>query len=64
MLPTQRLESLRVKHQNISHLLEKEEQRPAADDYYIQQLKKQKLHLKDLMEGINENVSSDDRMVS
>ena len=55
MLPAQRLESLRVKHADITSLLEKEEQRPAADGYYIQQLKKQKLHLKDLMEGMNQN---------
>lgn len=54
MLPAQRLESLRVKHSSISDMLEKEERRPAADDYYIQQLKKQKLYLKDLMQGLND----------
>lgn len=54
MLPTQRLESLRVKHSDISDMLEREERRPAADDYYIQQLKKQKLYLKDLIQGLND----------
>ena len=51
MLPQARLDALKQKHARISALIEKEESRSAVDERTIKLLKRQKLVLKDEIEG-------------
>ncbi len=43
------LSALRTKHADLEHKLEQEENRPFPDTNIIHDLKKQKLHLKDVL---------------
>ncbi len=43
------LSALRIKHAELEQKLEREENRPSPDSKVIHDLKKQKLHLKDLL---------------
>jgi uncharacterized protein len=43
------MSALRVKHQELEDKLEREENRPLPDSRLVLNLKKQKLHLKDVM---------------
>jgi len=43
----ERLDSLKNKHETLDHKIESEEKRPHPNDIHIQDLKKQKLLLKD-----------------
>ncbi|GJL84418.1 MAG: hypothetical protein DHS20C02_01930 [Micavibrio sp.] len=47
-----RIEALKAKHSALSMRIEKEQQRPSAASYYLQKLKKQKLVLKEEIEGL------------
>lgn len=47
-----RLEALRQKHAMLSTRIEQEQRRPSATDFYLRQLKKQKLLLKEEIENI------------
>lgn len=47
MAITQRIESLKQRHSEVETLLHTEESRPAQDEAKIQQLKREKLTLKD-----------------
>lgn len=49
-----RLEALRARHSLLSMRLEEEQRRPATSDFYLRQLKKEKLMLKEQIEGIRE----------
>ncbi len=43
------MSALRIKHQELEAKLEREENRPLPDSRLVLNLKKQKLHLKDVM---------------
>ncbi len=47
-----RIKALQTKHNVISSQLEEAQNSPSATDFYLRQLKKQKLHLKDELEGL------------
>lgn len=49
-----RLEALQARHSALSHKIEIEQSRPGSSDWLISSLKRQKLHLKEQMEGIAE----------
>lgn len=62
--PTAHLKALKKKHLAISERLEKAQGRPSTADYYLTQLKKQKLLLKDRIEHLaahaaNESLSEE-----
>ena len=46
---TNHMSALRIKHADLQNKLEREETRPMPDSELILSLKKQKLHLKDVM---------------
>ncbi len=46
-------EALEARHSAISHKIELEQRSPGASDMYIRMLKQQKLHLKEMIEGIS-----------
>jgi hypothetical protein len=48
-----RLDALQARHEAISHKIEMEQNSPGASDWYITSLKRQRLHLKEQIEGIN-----------
>lgn len=45
-----RLEALRTRHSALSTKIEREQGRVSADDWYLKDLKRQKLHLKEEIE--------------
>lgn len=47
MTGDERIESLKVKHSKLEHLIDKEAHRPMPDDVHLAQLKREKLRLKD-----------------
>lgn len=47
-----RLEALRDRHAALSVRVEQAQKRPATTDFFLRQLKKQKLILKEEMEGL------------
>lgn len=47
-----RLEALKERHYVLSTKLEEEQRRPSTNDFYLRQLKKQKLMLKEQIEEI------------
>lgn len=47
-----RLEALKARHSVLSMKLEEEQSRPSTNDFYLRQLKKQKLMLKEQIEGL------------
>lgn len=47
---TSRLEALQAKHNALKSHIETEQRSPAATDFYLRQLKKQKLQLKEQIE--------------
>lgn len=47
-----RLEALKSKHMLIDERIEEEQSRPAVADFYLRQLKKQKLILKEQIESL------------
>lgn len=48
-----RLEALQARHEALSHKIELEQSRPGTSDWYLKALKRQKLHLKEQIEGIS-----------
>jgi hypothetical protein len=50
--PASRLEALRHKHAILKHRIEQMQSLPSTTDFYLRQLKKQKLILKEQIEGI------------
>lgn len=50
--PISRLNALREKHQTYKKEIRKAQQSPSTTDYYLSQLKKQKLVIKEEIEGI------------
>lgn len=48
----ERIEALRAKHQALEHAITEENTRPHPDEVRISTLKKQKLRIKDEIEGI------------
>lgn len=46
-------QALEARHNAISHKIEEEQVRPGASDWYLKALKRQKLHLKEQIEGIS-----------
>jgi len=55
--PTSRVEALRAKHTALSERIREEQKRPSSADYYLRQLKKQKLQIKEEIEGIRKVAS-------
>ena len=49
-----RIEALRAKHKSISRKIELEQLSPSINDYRIGELKRQKLKIKEELEGIRE----------
>lgn len=49
-----RVEALRARHSALAEKIEQEQLSPAASDWYIKDLKRQKLFLKEEIEGIRE----------
>lgn len=49
-----RLEALRKRHAILSSRIEEAQRSPSTTDFYLRQLKKQKLVLKEEIEGIRE----------
>lgn len=47
-----RLEALRKRHSHISDRIEEAHRRPSTTDFYLRQLKKEKLMLKEQIEGL------------
>jgi hypothetical protein len=52
--PTSRIEALRHKHALLKHRIEVMQNLPSTTDFYLRQLKKQKLLLKEEIEGIRD----------
>ncbi len=50
--PISRLESLKHKHSLLKYRIEQMQNLPSTTDFYLKQLKKQKLLLKEEIEGI------------
>ncbi len=50
-----RLEALRQRHSVLSNKVEEAHKSPSTTDFYLRQLKKQKLVLKEEIEGIRES---------
>ena len=50
-----RVEALRKRHAMLSTRIEEAQKSPATTDFYLRQLKKQKLVLKEEIEGIRES---------
>lgn len=50
--PASRIEALRHKHALLKHRIETMQTLPSTTDFYLRQLKKQKLMLKEEIEGI------------
>ncbi|MCD8494084.1 MAG: DUF465 domain-containing protein [Alphaproteobacteria bacterium] len=59
---SRRLEALKAKHYAIAERLETAMKRPGMADYYLKQLKKQKLQLKDSIQQFMESNDSVKRM--
>lgn len=51
-----RLESLKRQHEELENAIHKEEKRPHPDEVSLQQMKKEKLHIKDEMSTITQAV--------
>lgn len=47
-----RIDALRKKHRDISDRIEQEQVSPSVADFYLRQLKKEKLMLKEQIEGL------------
>jgi len=47
-----RLEALKTRHTALSHKIEIEQGKPGSSDWYLSALKRQRLHLKEEIEGI------------
>lgn len=50
--PASRIEALRNKHASLKNRIEEMQTLPSTTDFYLRQLKKQKLMLKEEIEGI------------
>ncbi len=50
-----RLEALKARHVALSNKIEMEQGRPGASDWYLSALKRQKLSLKEQIEGISDD---------
>ena len=46
-------QALEARHAALSHKIELEQSRPGASDWYLKALKRQRLHLKEQIEGIS-----------
>lgn len=46
-------EALEARHAAISHKIEVEQSRPGSSDWFLKSLKRQRLHLKEQIEGIS-----------
>jgi len=49
-----RVEALRAKHKNLSQKIEVEQSRPSTSDQILKNLKREKLKLKEQIEGIRQ----------
>ncbi len=53
-----RLKALQEKHSAISARIQQEQHHPSAMDFYLRQLKKQRLYLKDEIEGVRSSAAA------
>ncbi len=53
MTAEEKRDSLKKEHEELSRLVEQEEQYPSPNQFYISELKKKKLQLKEQIEGIS-----------
>lgn len=49
-----RVQALLARHNALSKMIEKEQSSPSSNDTTLRQLKREKLHLKDELEGIRD----------
>lgn len=47
-----RIDALKAKHKSLSHKIESEQSRPFISEYHLSELKREKLKLKEEIEGI------------
>lgn len=52
--PSARVEALKAKHKSLSHKIEAELSRPFRSEHQIRELKREKLKLKEEIEGIRQ----------
>lgn len=64
MVPTERVDSLRRKHALLSQEVEREEKSAYVNDRYIKMLKRQKLIIKEMIEGVSNQDTSSAREAS
>ena len=50
---TSRLDALKSRHAALTNKIELEQGRPGSSDWYLKALKRQRLHLKEQIEGIS-----------
>lgn len=55
MIPQQRLEALQKKKNILNQLIEKEENLPSTDTTILRHMKKQKLKIKEIIQGVRED---------
>lgn len=55
MSMTAHLQELRKKHENLSHLVEREQRSPGSDALQIAELKKQKLKIKEEIQRLSQH---------
>lgn len=56
--PQERLQALRAKHQILSQRIDEAQKHPSTADFYVSQLKKQKLMIKEELVGIRRKTAS------
>jgi hypothetical protein len=49
-----RVEALRAKHKSLSHKIDEEMKRPFVSEYHLVELKREKLKIKEEIEGIRQ----------
>lgn len=56
--PQERVQALQSKHQILSERIDEAQRHPSTADFYVRQLKKQKLMIKEELEGIRSKAVS------
>jgi hypothetical protein len=57
-IPQSRLEALRSKHEVLTGRIEEAHRQPSSTDFYLRQLKKQRLAVKEQIESLREGSAS------
>jgi hypothetical protein len=57
VVPQNRVEALRSKHSILADRIEEAQRQPSTTDFYLRQLKKEKLFLKEKIEALGESAT-------